>query len=246
MRRMRCKSLLLTLVALAAAPGQLTGQITPPPPFAGEIAEFAIRDQVRMPRECGLLFVGSSSIKLWVGLEQDFAGRNPVQRGFGGSQTEHVNLYFDQLVARYRPSRIVLYEGENDIDAGKSLEEIETDFLTFMRRKTEALGATPVYFIAVKPSPARWAKFARQSALNARVRALAATREDLVFVDIVSDMLDDSQGTPDPGLFIADRLHMNEHGYAIWRKRLREALRTAVVSTAPHCLDGRGRARQAQ
>lgn len=244
--RARRKLWLLQLLALAAMSRPLMGQTARPAPFAGEIAEFAVRDQVRMPPKCGLLFVGSSSIKLWVGLDRDFADASPVQRGFGGSQTEHANLYFDQLVARYNPGRIVLYEGENDIDAGKPLAEIEADLLTFMRRKTEALGATPVYFIAVKPSPARWAQFDRQSTLNARVRALAAKRDDLVFVDVVPDMLDRLEGEPRPDLFIADRLHMNEHGYAIWRQRLRDALRTVPASAAPHCGDPDGRQPKAQ
>lgn len=204
-------------------------------PFASEIAQFEAADAKQMPPRCATVFVGSSSIRLWPALDRDFFGMATIQRGFGGSQTEHANRHFDTLVARYQPARIVFYEGENDIDAGKSVEQVEADFLAFLRLKTRALGATPVYFVAVKPSPSRWGQYARQSALNAKVRALAETRDDLVFVDIVPDMLGPNGGSPDPSMFMDDRLHMTARGYAIWRKRLLEAFRNNAVSAAPSC-----------
>lgn len=227
----------LMALALVAVPGVVSGQGGQTAPFAGEISEFAISDKVRMPAPCGVVFVGSSSIKLWVGLERDFPGLAIVQRGFGGSQTEHANRYFDELVARYRPAQIVLYEGENDLDAGKDPTTVESDLKAFMGRKREALGATPVYFISVKPSPARWSQFARQSALNAAVRSAAARTPDLVYVDIVQPMLGGAD-TPRPELFIDDSLHMNARGYAIWRDTLVKALDRAEASTAPNCPAG--------
>ncbi|WP_375289808.1 GDSL-type esterase/lipase family protein [Qipengyuania sp.] len=201
--------------------------------FAGEIGEFAFRDKVLMPEPCKLLFVGSSSIRLWVGLERDFAVFEPIQRGFGGSQTEDANRYFDQLVARYKPAKIVLYEGENDINAGKSVDVVEADLREFLDLKTNALGSTPVYYIATKPSPSRWAQYEKQKALNARMKALAEARDDLVYIDIVSGMLDDD-GKPRPDIFVSDNLHMNHRGYEKWRAAVYAAL-TQPASTAPHC-----------
>lgn len=199
------------------------------------MAEFAFRDKVRMPPQCRLLFVGSSSIRLWVGLDRDFAVFDPIQRGFGGSQTADAIRYFDQLVTRYRPARIVLYEGENDIGAGKSVDQVEKDLRTFLALKTEKLGATPVYFIAVKPSPARWQQFPLQTELNRRMQALAAERSDLVFIDIVPQMLG-ADGKPAPDIFVDDHLHMNATGYARWRAAVYAGL-LQPASTAPECTD---------
>ena len=206
-----------------------------PAPFASEIAQFDAADAAHQPPPCATLFVGSSSIRLWPGLERDFAGMVTIQRGFGGSQTEHANRYFDRLVARYRPARIVFYEGENDLDAGKSVEQVEADFLEFLRLKTASLGTTPVYFVAVKPSPSRWDQFRSQSALNARIRALASQRDDLVFVDVVRDMLGPDDGPPDVSMYMDDELHMKASGYAIWRQKILDAFRDESAAAAPHC-----------
>ena len=207
----------------------------PPAPFAGEINEFRVQDEVRMPEPCGLLFVGSSSIRLWVGLERDFAGFNPIQRGFGGSQTSDANHYFDQLVTKYSPARIIFYEGENDINAGEPVEQIYGDLLTFLAKKDAVLGKTPVYFVAAKPSPSRANQMAAQTSFNNKVKALAAERDDLVFVDIVTPMLDAS-GNPRAELFIGDRLHMNVKGYQIWRTQILDALNNGAASASPNCI----------
>lgn len=205
-----------------------------PAPFAGEISEFTTRDRVRMPHPCGVVFVGSSSIKLWVGLERDFPRLNIVHRGFGGSQTEHATRYFEQLVGRYRPAKIVFYEGENDLDAGKDVATVLADLKAFMATKRAILGATPVFFISVKPSPSRWQQFARQSELNGHVRAIASEAKDLVFVDVVPRMLD-KDGRPRAELFIDDELHINAKGYAIWRDLVSDALAREPASAAPGC-----------
>lgn len=231
------KAALLAMLAgplLASTAGALAGKAEPAP-FADEIAAFEKSDATSSEPRCETLFVGSSSIRLWPGLDRDFAGIATIQRGFGGSQAEDANRYFDRLVARHHPARIVFYEGENDIAAGKSPEQVEADIRAFLDLKTAALGATPVYFIAVKPSPSRWDQFSIQSALNARIRALADARVDLVYVDVVPDMLGPGSGPPDEAMFMADRLHMKTSGYAIWRKKILDAFEGEPASTAPDC-----------
>lgn len=224
---------LLTALSLSLLSASTLAQ-TPANPFAGEIGEFQFRDEIRMPKRCGVVFVGSSSIRLWVGLEKDFPKLNIIQRGFGGSQISDSNLYFDTLVAKYQPAKVVFYAGENDLVAGENVDTVYQDFLTFMAKKDAALGATPVYFISSKPSPSRAALWPQQQALNAKVQALAATRPDLVYIDIVPIMLG-KDGTVRRDIFVHDNLHMNEKGYALWRDVVGKALQREKASKSPTC-----------
>lgn len=196
-------------------------------PFRDEVLRFAELDRASPPPPCPVLFVGSSSIRLWSGLAADMAPLPVLNRGFGGSSTRHVNAYFDRVVTPYRPRAIVLYAGENDIDAGEAPAEVLAQVERFMALKEMRLGRrTPVYYISIKPSKLRASQFPRQAEANAAVGALADRRADLEYVDIVPAMLED--GRP-RDLYVEDGLHMNLAGYAIWRERVREALRRGRV-----------------
>jgi lysophospholipase L1-like esterase len=190
-------------------------------PFRDEILRFAQLDRQSPPPACPVLFVGSSSIRLWTGLAEDMAPLPVLNRGFGGSSIADVNLYFDRIVAPYRPRAIVFYAGENDLDAGQAPEAVVAQFRGFLDRKRAALGDTPVFFISAKPSKLRFAQIERQSQLNAAIRTLAATSKDLTFVDVASRMM----GGGEPrDLYVEDGLHMNAAGYVIWRDVVRQSL----------------------
>jgi acetyl esterase/lipase len=189
--------------------------------LAAEVDRFVAADKIAPPRSCQILFVGSSSIAKWSTLANDMAPLPVINRGFGGSHIEYVNRWFDQIVAPYRPRAIVFYAGENDLAAGKTAQRVVGDFDAFMARKTEVLGRTPVYFIAVKPSKLRFAQFALQTEVNNRIRSRADRRSDLVYVDVVTQMLE--QGSA-KDVFEPDGLHMTSDGYEIWTRAVRAAL----------------------
>jgi len=186
-----------------------------------QVNDFVKADKVAAPAPCQVLFVGSSSFVKWQTLKDDMAPLPVINRGFGGSHIEYVNRWFDRVVAPYHPRAIVFYAGENDIAAGKSVERIVAEFDEFMKRKTAALGNTPVYFISVKPSKLRWWQFNLQSEVNKAIKARAAHRKDLHYIDIVPEML--HNGEP-KDLFVGDNLHMNAQGYAIWAQALKAAI----------------------
>ena len=190
-------------------------------PFRDEILRFAELDREAPPPECAVLFVGSSSIRLWSTLKEDLAPLPVLNRGFGGSTIAQSNMYFDRIVAPYRPRAIVLYAGENDLDNGQSPDAVAAEFRRFLEMKRARLGKTPVFYISAKPSKQRFGQFARQSELNAAIRRLAASSTDLTFIDVVTPML--RNGQPQD-LYVEDGLHMNASGYAIWRGLVRDAL----------------------
>jgi lysophospholipase L1-like esterase len=204
-----------------------------PPAFDAAIAAFADADREAMPPACATLFVGSSSIRFWRSLKEDFPDRTVINRGFGGSTVWEVVHYFDRVVTPYRPKEIVFYAGENDINAGRTPEETYADFVQFMRLKEQKLGATPVWYISAKPSKLRLDQFARQSALNARIDALARMRDDLAYIDVVSVMLKPDGAPKD--IFVADDLHMTPDGYALWTPVVDAALDAGQPARAPGC-----------
>ncbi|MGD2133768.1 MAG: GDSL-type esterase/lipase family protein [Maricaulaceae bacterium] len=234
-------ALVLGLAACASGAPEdaLPERVTAPPPppadapFAEAITGFVQADAAAPPADCSVLFVGSSSIRFWTTVAEDFPELSVINRGFGGSQTEHVIRYFNHIVAPYRPAKIVFYEGENDINAGDSTDSVISEFETFMDMKTAALGATPVYFISIKPSIARFEELAAQAEANERLAAIAANRPDMTFINVVDAMLDEDGQPKD--IFVADDLHMNADGYAIWTEIVGEALETAEVTESPFC-----------
>lgn len=222
---MRSLSLLAALFLAAACAAPASAQ-----PFAADIAAFEGADRAAPPARCQILFVGSSSIRFWDTLSADMAPRRVIRRGFGGSTIADVNLYFDRIVAPYQPAAIVFYAGENDIDHGATAEATVATFERFMALKRRALGATPVYFISLKPSRLRAAQLERQRAVNAAIAAMAAARDDLEYIDVAAPM-EAAAGD----IYLADGLHMNAEGYAIWTRVVREALSRPASTRAPGC-----------
>ncbi|MEL6665210.1 MAG: GDSL-type esterase/lipase family protein [Pseudomonadota bacterium] len=196
-----------------------TGPIAfgPDAPFATEIYNFFVQDEVFAPADCRTVFTGSSSIRFWFDLDDDFPGLNALNRGFGGSEITHVIGYFDFLLTKHQPREIIFYAGENDLNAGASPADVVERFSVFMDMKNERIGDAPVYFLSIKPSFARFAEYEAQSEANVLIKALADSRDDLIFVDIAAPMMD---GGTLKQIFISDQLHMNLDGYAIWTETL--------------------------
>ena len=211
------RRLLLALTLALASPA--AAQPAPGPErFAPEIEAFAAADRAQPPAPCGFLFVGSSSIRFWRTLAADMAPVAVINRGFGGSTVADVDAWFDKVVAPYRPRAIVFYAGENDVSAGKPPAEVAADFARFMDLKTKALGQTPVWFISLKPSKLRWAQLAQQGEVNDEVKAQAAKRHDLHYIDVVPTMI---EGGRPKEIFIGDGLHMTPQGYVLWTDVIR-------------------------
>lgn len=204
--------------------------------LAVEVERYVEADRAAPPPPCQVLFIGSSSIVKWKPmLAADMAPLPVINRGFGSSHIEYVNRWFNELVAPYRPRAIVFYAGENDIDAGKSVDRVIADFDAFMALKTGKLGDTPVYFISIKPSKRRFDELARQSQVNAAIQARSRQRSDLHYIDVAAPMLEN--GKP-KDIFEADDLHMTAKGYAIWTRLVRAALMPNAEAQARRCRAG--------
>lgn len=196
----------LTLSLLAQTGAAQTGaNNTEKPRFEDEIVAFEAADRARFPLPGKVLFVGSSSIRLWTTLAEDFPGYDTLNRGFGGSWLADSVRLIDRIVIPYKPSAIVLYAGTNDLADHRSPETVVSDF------------------IAISPAPSRWTLLKEMRMVNGEIRTYASKTPRLFFIDIAPLMVD-AKGGPRPELFVADQLHMNEKGYAIWKDAVGKVL----------------------
>ena len=219
----------LAFVLTAARPA---AQAPAPDPqrFAAEIQAFAGWDQRNTAPADAVLFVGSSTIRLWPTAER-FPERAVINRGFGGSQLSDVDHYLDVTVLKYRPAIVVLYAGDNDIAAGKTPQRVLQDYQQFVTRVLAARADTDIVFIAIKPSPSRWSLWPSMREANALVKAYSESRPRLHYADIVPATLG-SDGQPRPELFLADRLHLSPAGYDAWTTVLRATLQAVRPAAA--------------
>jgi lysophospholipase L1-like esterase len=208
-------ALLLTLFdfAVQAAPAD----------WADEINSFSKADAVRPPTSDGIVFVGSSSIRFWTTLATDFPGLPVINRGFGGSELNDSVFYLDRIVLAYHPRTVVLYAGENDLWAGKSVEQVVNDFKAFRNKLHAALPQARLLYLSIKESPSRVRIRAQVLRTNSLIAADCATDKNCVYVDVATPML--AAGKTRPELFRDDQLHMKPEGYAIWVKVLSPLLR---------------------
>jgi len=172
-----------------------------------------------VPAQGGILFTGSSSIRFWKDPAKDFNNPTILNRGFGGSQIIDLIEKFDQVILKYHPKKIVIYSGDNDIQAGKSAEIVFGDFCTLLGMIKAKLPETKVYYIAIKPSLNRWAKVLEMKKANTMINEYLNTKPNGFFVDIFSPMIC-TDGKPCKKWFIKDGLHMNATGYQLWTKIL--------------------------
>ena len=164
----------------------------------------------------GVMFLGSSSIRMWRSLAEDFPRQEVCNRGFGGSTIPDSLHFFDRMVLPRRPDTIVLYAGDNDVAAGHGADQVYRNYLAFADRVKESLPKTKLVFIAIKPSLKRWELAPIMEQANRKVQRHAFWHRGVLYADIWNPMLG-SNGKPRKELFIEDGLHLSPAGYEIWK-----------------------------
>lgn len=204
---------LALLLALLATPGLLPAQEKPN--FARwdkAIAAFEKQDQEKAPPRDGVVFVGSSTIRLWK-LDKSFPELHALNRGFGGSELADSVHFAPRIVVKYQPRVVVLYAGDNDLAGRKTPEQVSADFQAFATLIHRDLPKTKLIYLSIKPSVKRWNIWDKGQKANALIEAYCMEDPRRVFLDVAPAILGDDH-KPRPDLFIADGLHLNEKGYA--------------------------------
>ena len=192
--------------------------------FDADIEQFVQQDKNSFPPKNQFLFIGSSSIRLWQSLDDDMKPLKVINRGFGGAHTKHINRHLNKIVFPYKPKAIIFFCGSNDINGLNSSQDVFAEFEIFFNSVKKTLPKTKVFAIGIQPSPSRFDQRPRQLEWNDAVSNLAKTAPNLVFIDVSSAMLS-SENKPRLELYTYDKLHMNENGYKIWTKLVREDLK---------------------
>jgi lysophospholipase L1-like esterase len=185
--------------------------------WQSELAAFARADKQNPPAEGGVLFVGSSTIRFWTRLAQDFPQLPVViNRGFGGSTLADCSYFARELVVRYKPRHVLVYAGDNDLAEGHTPLQILESFARFANAVRAELPDTRISYISIKPSPSREKLLPQVRETNDIIGAYLNRLPNSEYIDIFTPMLG-ADGRPRAELFRGDMLHLNDEGYRLWR-----------------------------
>ena len=165
-----------------------------------------------------IVFTGSSSIRTWENLHSLFPSFQIINSGFGGSHASDLLFYLDKLILRYHPSKVFIYEGDNDISEHKSPHKILKDINKILSGIWASYPDTEVVLISAKPSIARWHRRGAFKRLNRKFKRLASEQPNLDYADIWNPMLNGRKLKEE--LFIEDGLHLNQKGYELWQEAI--------------------------
>ena len=204
------KRILVALLLLS-----YVGHSQSPEPFKKEVTDIQKKyDTIWDVSRPTIVFTGSSSVRLWKDLQERFPHHQVLNTGFGGSQFSDLALYLDNLILDYSPTKVFIYEGDNDISAKKRLKDILNTSEKIIQTLQERRPDMEIVLISAKPSISRWKLRGKYRRLNRKLARLASKTERVEFVDVWYPMLEKRKLKQD--IFIEDGLHMNSKGYDIW------------------------------
>ncbi len=187
--------------------------------FLNEVNAFSKQDSLDAPSKNAILLIGSSSFTYWKDVATYFPGRVFINRAFGGSSLTHQIEYVEKVVYPYQPKQILIYCGENDIATSQMVtaDSVFNRFVRLHQLIRKKYPAVRISFVSIKPSPVRAEFLSTVIISNKLIADFCRKNKKTDFIDVFSSMLN-TEGKPMEELFIADRLHMNAKGYAIWSK----------------------------
>jgi lysophospholipase L1-like esterase len=192
-------------------------------PFEKEILAFEHQDSLQFPPKQAVLFVGSSSIRLWKTLADDFPELQVINRGFGGSKTADVLYYFDRIVKPYQPKTIVYFTGTNDLAGNIAPQQVVDNVEEFIKRVGGLFPETNIVVLSNTIAVSR--KHLRDSYLetNRILQVMLRKYPKADFLDVTTPGLK-PDGWPRPEIYGTDSLHLNATGYQMWKNLLRPVL----------------------
>ena len=187
--------------------------------YEEEVHEMEQRRQKDPPPAGMVVFYGSSSMRLWESLEEDFSSIGVLNLAFGGSTMAACAWFFERLVVPCRPRSIICYAGDNDLGDGRSPEEVLASFQELLVKVDAHFATIPFTILSIKASPSRWHLVDKIKYTNELMHREIERRDNGHFIDVFSAMLG-SDGRPDESLFLDDGLHVSRQGYMVWKQLL--------------------------
>jgi lysophospholipase L1-like esterase len=188
-------------------------------PFFNDILEFKESDRLSPPPKGAILFVGSSSFRMWSNVGDHFPGFTIINRGFGGSTLVDQIRYVEDIIFPYEPKQIVVYCGENDLAASDTItsEMVVQRFIKLFNLIRATLPNVPISYVSMKPSPSRWHLSNKFIEGNKGIQLFIESMPNASYISVWDAMMG-CDSTPNKDLFLDDMLHLNEKGYTLWQK----------------------------
>jgi lysophospholipase L1-like esterase len=223
MRRGQSLSVAVLSVAVLCGWSRGAGTGEKPHAFENEIAAFERADAVQPPPRGAILFIGSSTVRLWTSLAADLPNHRVINRGFGGSQIADSTYFAPRVIFPYAPRAIYLRAGGNDLWAGKSVAQVFADFKEFVSTIQAKLPETDIVYVSLNPSISRWRQAGVTKELNDLIAGFVKGKPHLRYIETY-DIALDADGKPRPELFVKDQLHFSAEGYKLLAARVRPDL----------------------
>ncbi|QQL49830.1 GDSL-type esterase/lipase family protein [Mucilaginibacter ginkgonis] len=192
-------------------------------PFADELRAYKTADSLHFPKPGSNLFIGSSSIRMWTDIAARFPDKRVLARGVGGSTLEQwVKYYTPFILFPYKPERVFVYAGENDLNDGQTPQQVYNNFVKLYGMVQQQLSGSTIIWMSIKKSPSRAIRYARVDSTNTLVKNFIDTHKDAKYVDVNTVLYDKKTNLPDSSLFKPDLLHLKLEGYDRWQKALKK------------------------
>jgi hypothetical protein len=195
-----------------------------------EIQKLEAKDKVEKDPENAILYIGSSSIRLWKNIDKDMSPYPAIQRGYGGAKFTDLLVYAKRIIYPHQFRALVVFVA-NDITGGKddkTPREVLGMFKSLEKIIRKKYKTQPIYFVAITPSASRWKAWPQIRVANGLIQAYCSTRKNLHFIETEAQYLG-ANGLPIDEYFIADKLHQTQKGYDVWasiiKRKLNETLK---------------------
>lgn len=198
--------------------------------WENEIRQLEAKDKTEKDPDNAILFVGSSSIRIWKNIEADMKPFTVIQRGYGGSKYADNVFFIERLVKPHNFRALVLFFA-NDITGGnndRTPQEVLDIFKETVKKVRALKPDKPIFFVEITPTNSRWKVWPQIKQTNELVKKAITKMKNVYAIETTAAYLN-SEGKPRSELFINDQLHQNQQGYDIWsaiiKKRLQEVLK---------------------
>ena len=191
--------------------------------FSFEIKNLLSKVEENKKMEAPIIFYGSSTIRLWKSLNEDFKDVDVINLGFGGAYIDSLSKNFNLLINFLNPTAIVIYLGGNDLNLSLSPEEIIFKIKKFVQKINKKYPNTNIGYITIKPSVERKNKLSDIKKINKGVKLIANDLPNLVYIDVYNKLLD--KGKVTSKFLLQDGLHLNKEGYKVLTRAVKEKIK---------------------
>ena len=199
--------------------------------FEGDVSFLEDLDIEERASENDLLFIGSSSIRLWENIQEDMYPYSSIKRGYGGAHFYDLIHFSERLVKNHHPKAILIFvanditgsHDERNLVGDLSPNEVKRLFNYNYKLIRSIHEHVPIFLIEITPTPKRWKVWDKILQANIKLERFCEKESNLYFIS-TRDKFIGTNGLPIKSLFLTDELHLNTEGYKLWSSIIKSKL----------------------